>query len=529
MTDFVYTPGGATLKRFLRSNAFVRGIRGPIGSGKSVTCAIELLRRTLEEWPKNRNLPVSELNPKRSRWAVIRNTAPELKTTTIKTWLDWYPEEDYGDFNWSPPYTHHIRRFGIDMEVIFLALDRPEDVKKLLSLELTGAWINEAREVPKEIIDGATSRVGRFPSMRDGGSKWAGVIMDTNSPDDDHWWPIMSGEAPPPEWMSEDELLMFIKPDNWEFFTQPAAMVERMAGKELVGYDLNPAGENIQFLRPDYYPNLIRGKTRSWINIYVMNRLGSIQDGKKVYENYSPEIHGPDEDFDPVPGLPVELGQDYGLTPATVFSQNINGRRIVQHELCSKDMGVKRHGELVKQLLAKHYPWALEGRGTTLQIEADGSYSTLPSNGLLKITGDPAGDVRVGTDENTPFRQLRSLGLPAYPASTNDPSIRIDAVNDQFSRLVDGKPALIISKRCKMLRKACDGGYQYRRIQIIGTAPRYEEKPDKNRYSHVAEALQYLLLGAGHGSALVRGTSQAKPVVAERAGSPFQRLRDRRR
>ena len=40
----------------------------------------------------------------------------------------------------------------LDLEVIFLALDRPEDVKKLLSLELTGIWINEAREIPKVLL-----------------------------------------------------------------------------------------------------------------------------------------------------------------------------------------------------------------------------------------------------------------------------------------------------------------------------------------------------------------------------------------
>ncbi|WP_448191895.1 hypothetical protein [Azospirillum sp. sgz301742] len=518
MPAFDYAPDGATLKAFLRSQAFVRGIRGPIGSGKSVECAVEILRRTLEEWPKDRSKPPAAGNPRRARWAVIRNTAPELKTTTIKTWLDWFPEEDFGKFNWSPPYTHHIQRYGIDLEVIFLALDRPDDVKKLLSLELTGCWINEAREVPKEIIDGATSRVGRFPSMRDGGSKWAGVIMDTNSPDDDHWWPLLSGEAPPPEWMDEDELLMLVKPDNWQFFTQPPAMAEVYEGvgkhRKLIGYRLNEQGENHKYLRPDYYDNLIRGKSKTWINIYVMNRLGAIEDGKPIYDQYSPEIHAPDEDFDPVEGLPVYLGQDYGLTPATVFAQRVNGRWVIQFEICSKDMGAKRHGALVKQLLAEHYPWTLTTPETAKR--------------LLHGTGDPAGDIRVQTDEETPFMVMRALGLPVYPATSNDLSLRIDAVNEVFAKLVEGRPAILIAKRCKVLRKACGGGYQYRRIQVLGSAPRFEEKPNKNRYSHVAEALQYMLLGGGEGRALVHAGQASKPVVAKRAGSPFERLRSRR-
>ncbi|MCH7527338.1 MAG: hypothetical protein IID39_07875, partial [Planctomycetes bacterium] len=78
--------------------------------------------------------------------------------------------------------THHIKIQDIDCEVMFRALDRPDDVKKVLSLDLTGAWVNEAREVPKGIIDALTDRVGRYPSKRKGGPSWRGLIMDTNAP-----------------------------------------------------------------------------------------------------------------------------------------------------------------------------------------------------------------------------------------------------------------------------------------------------------------------------------------------------------
>ena len=178
------------------------GDRGPVGSGKSVTCCMEIMRRAVNQKPNDSGI-------RRSRWAVIRNTNPQLKTTTIKTWRDWFSDE-IGKFVWSPPYTHLVN-FGlgdkttVELEVIFLALDKQEDVKKLLSLELTGVWINEAREIPKSIVDACTMRVGRFPSMRDGGPSWFGVIMDTNAPDETHWWGIMSGEVPAPEYMAEEE------------------------------------------------------------------------------------------------------------------------------------------------------------------------------------------------------------------------------------------------------------------------------------------------------------------------------------
>ena len=207
MTTFKYKPDGEVLKSFMKDDTFFRGIRGPVGSGKSVGCCIEIFRRALAQ-------EQNEDGVRRSRWAIIRNTNPQLKTTTIKTWLDWFPEETWGKFRWEVPYTHHIKRKDLDLEVIFLALDRPEDVKKLLSLELTGIWINEARELPKSIIDACTMRVGRFPSMREGGPSWSGVIADTNAPEEDHWWPIMSGEVPVPDHIPHEQARMLVKPDN---------------------------------------------------------------------------------------------------------------------------------------------------------------------------------------------------------------------------------------------------------------------------------------------------------------------------
>ena len=104
---------------------------------------------------------------------------------------------------WQPPITHHLKlpsrdnAPGIDCEVIFMALSTPQDVRKLLSLELTGgAWVNEARELPKAVIDGLTHRVGRYPTKSDGGASWYGIIMDTNPPDADHWWHELAEKNP---------------------------------------------------------------------------------------------------------------------------------------------------------------------------------------------------------------------------------------------------------------------------------------------------------------------------------------------
>ena len=148
--DFSTAP---TIWKFLNNNSFVRGIMGPVGSGKSYACAAEIMLRAVKQKPSPRD------GIRYSRFAVVRNSYPMLRTTTLKTWMEIFPENIWGRAHWSPPITHHIKlpprgeAHGIDCEVIFLALDQPKDVRKLLSLELTGAWINEARELPKAIID----------------------------------------------------------------------------------------------------------------------------------------------------------------------------------------------------------------------------------------------------------------------------------------------------------------------------------------------------------------------------------------
>ena len=493
MINFKYKPDGEVLKSFMKDSTFFRGIRGPVGSGKSVGCCVEVFRRALEQ-----DKGVDGL--RKSRWAIIRNTNPQLRTTTIKTWLDWFPESDWGRFHWSVPYTHHIKKGEIDLEVIFLALDRPEDVKKLLSLELTGIWINEAREIPKSIIDACTMRVGRYPSMRDGGPSWSGVIADTNAPEEDHWWPIMAGEVPVPDHIPREQAKMLVKPDNWNFFTQPCGMLEtKDEDREIQDYKENAKAENQKNILANYYSNLIRGKTKSWIDVYVMNRLGHIQDGKPVYPMFASEVHIAKEEIPVAANVPVYVGIDFGLTPAAVLAQKVRGRWFVQSEIVAIDMGIVRFAEVLRQELATRFSAASE----------------------VIIYGDPAGDFRAQTDESTPFHILRGAGLRAYPAPSNSVDLRLESVSSQLTKMVEGKPALLIDRRCPQLIKGFEGGYAYKRMEVSGE--RYADKPDKNMFSHVHDAAQYLFLGAGEGRALMNNQKPLRPVVAKRSFDLFGR------
>lgn len=443
--DLTYRPAGPTVAAFHRSDAFVRGLRGPIGGGKSTACMAEIVRRSLAQPPGIKT------KLRRSRWAVVRNTLPQLKTTTIKTWHQWVPQQ-LGRWTMGPPPTHHLRLSDLDCEIIFLALDRPDDVRKLLSLELTGAWINEAREVPRAILDGLTGRVGRYPERADGGPAWSGIIMDTNSPDTDHWWYRMAEEQ---------------VPEGYAFFAQPAGD--------------GPDAENAANLPPDYYRRAAQGKEEGWVTVYVRGEYGFVRDGKPVYPEYRDPLHAAAQPLAAWPGLPLTVGVDFGLTPAAAISQRgPRGHWRVLGELVAEDMGAQRFGALLATELARRWPG-------------------LPAH----VWADPAGRQRAQTDERSAMDILAAqLACPVSAAPSNEFTLRREAVAATLSRLIDGEPGLALDPSCRMLRKGFAGHYRYRRLATSGE--RWRDAPDKNEFSHVHDALQYALLGGGEGD-VVRG------------------------
>ena len=91
-----------TVWKFLQDKSFVRGLMGPVGSGKSYACAAEIMLKAVQQVASPKD------GIKYSRFVVVRNSYPELRTTTIKTWQELFPENIWGPFRWSPPLTHHI-------------------------------------------------------------------------------------------------------------------------------------------------------------------------------------------------------------------------------------------------------------------------------------------------------------------------------------------------------------------------------------------------------------------------------------
>lgn len=446
-----------TAHAFHASNAFVRSLRGPIGTGKTVTCIMEILRRAREQKPFE--------GIRRSRWAAIRNSYPELKSTTIKSWQDWVPEE-VAPMKWDSPITSTFKSklpdgTFMECEIMFISLDRPADVKKLKSLDLTGGWINEASELPKAILDMLTGRVGRYPSMMQGGSSWSGIIMDTNSPDDDHWL---------------YQLAEVTKPEGYEFFAQPGALL-KIGDK----YVPNPLAENVEHhvLGYEYWLRQIPGKDAQWIKVYILGQYGSVFDGKPVYSEYNDTLHC--KQINPIQGVKLVIGLDFGLTPAAVITQtDARGRLLVLDEVVGDDMAIRGFLEdlLIPYLMDSYAPWWNK------------------KDEMIICIGDPAGDQRAQTDERCCFDEVRDKKLRIRAAKSNSWLPRRGAVAWYLSKLSGGQPAFLLDSDCPVLRKGFNGGYKYRRIQVTGEA-RFTDEAAKNSYSHPHDALQYAAMETG--------------------------------
>lgn len=459
-----YYPSGNMLGKFLASDAAVQMIIGPLGSGKTLGTIMKILKLMME-------IPPQKDGVRRSRWVAVRNTYGELKTTTMKDWLQVVPPT-VAHVNNNAPMEQKLRfdladGSSMDAEIIFLSLDRDEDVKKLRGIQATGVWLNEVSEIPLSIVAMARGRC-RFPSrstmsVKNEAMVWRGVIGDTNSPDEEHWLKKAYDEPP----------------DDWAVFRQPGGIIADGRG----GWYPNLKAENLQHLPENYYENLMSGATKDYISVFLANDWGIYIDGRACIPGFSDQTHScPDRDMNP--DLPVYIGLDFGLSPAAVFLQQEETAHglvwYVFHEICpEEDLGATR--------LAEEY---LKPAITRLcQPEQE-----------VHIFGDPSGSNRSQADDSmTVFLALSNAGIDASPSFTNDWSARVNAVARPLGRLIGGDtPGLQICKRCIMLRQGLAGKYRYRKIQgSRRDGDIYSLAPLKNRWSHVCEALQYALIGGG--------------------------------
>lgn len=458
-----------TCAAFMKSNSFGRMIAGPVGSGKTTACLFEIFRRSCEQAPAPDGY-------RYTRWAIVRQTLKQLKDTVLKditTWLEGIAEYKVSD------NTIYVTIGDVRSEWLLIPLDTPEDQRRLLSMQLTGAWMSEAIEMDVGIISPLAGRCGRFPAANLGGASWFGIIADTNMPSEgSDWHKFMALETPP----------------DWQIFIQPGGMDDTAENLEWLTQTpetlkLPLTSEVRRAQGRTYYERFLRSNTEDWCKRYVHAQYGDDPSGSAVFKDSFKAAFHVVEGVTPVVGHPLIIGQDFGRDPCSVICQlDHKGRLLVLEEVVADDIGLELHVE-------RNLRPALN----------DPNYL----GRAIAIVGDPAGRSKGSIYEETSFDALKRMGFQAFPAPTNDIDKRLRAVEAFLLAQRDGGPAILIDKeRCPKIARALSGGYRYARTRAGVRRP----TPDKNEYSHIIDALQYAALAAHGGMVgMIAGRLHQRP------------------
>ncbi len=468
-----YTPP-PTIKDYIvdyrPAELFYDWIVGPVGSGKTTGLFFKLVRMAKLQKPGPDGV-------RRTRAVVVRNTAPQLRDTTIVSWNYWFKDGQAG--TWRATESKFTLRFDdVECEVLFRPLDTPDDVARVLSLEVTFAILDEFVQIPMEIVDALSARLGRFPSMKDGGATNWGMWGSSNpSTEDNPWFDYLHENLP----------------ENARYFLQPSGF---SAGAE--NLDNLPGGR-------EYYTNQAKGKSLAWVKQFIEAEWGYSIAGKPVVPTFNPDMHVSPSPLKFDPMQPIVIGFDPGIGgSAFIFGQeDLHGRLRVYGELVQNGMGAERLiSERLKPYLRRRFP-----------------------NARVLIAPDPASANRGQSNEKSVVDVLRKHFDVKYDTN-NRLAPRLDAIEHYTTRLTDVGPALLIDgKECPVLVRALKGGWRFMldpKKDIIKGAD-----PEKNAYSHPGDAFGYL---ARHYAKLAeraeryggRGVVGFKPPVQRGAGYHFR-------
>lgn len=465
MSKIVAYNAPPTIAQFMMDDtSAVRLVLGPYGSGKTTGCIMELARRMLMEYPDAQGV-------RRTRFVVVRNTAQQLRQTILEDIRKWLsPAMNFRVTDSTVQFRLNLPDYGrVESDWLLIPLDKPEDQQRLLSLNLTGGWVSEFREIPISVVEALLGRVGRFRPLGSTQNAWKGIIGESNPPDEDS------------EWYKKLEIE---KPGNWTLYRQPGGM--------------EPTAENKENLPDEYYESLIESNTPDWVDVHVHAKYGKSLSGQAVFRSsFRPEYHVTYSPLMPTPSIPLMIGQDFGRTPASLIGQVDGlGRLLIFQECVTKDMGIEQF--CINVLRPKLYERFMGASAFMI--------------------ADPTGRYKNQVTEESGFDALKRIGFKVYPAQTNDVDPRIRAVEQAFLRQVNGGPMVIIDgANCPLLVQALKFNYRYRRKKNN----ELEDLPEKTHpWSDLADCLQYMCLGisGGYISALVSRSPMARAPRPRAAG-----------
>lgn len=198
-------------------------------------------------------------------------------------------------------------------------------------------------------------------------------------------------------------------------------------------------------------------------------RKWAVFKGKPVYKGaFYKHIHVANRPLFPDPNYPIFRGWDFGGNQSVAICQLIGGQIKVIGELPNRGKNTRTFAPEVITFCESTY-----GNNYDYIDVIDPSAMWEGKT----ATGAACADV------------MREFGIRPVAASTNDPERRIDAVTKFLMSVVGQERGLTISPECPIIIKGFESGYHYPEKP---TQAQRADRPLKNLYSHVQDALQYV-------------------------------------
>lgn len=204
--------------------------------------------------------------------------------------------------------------------------------------------------------------------------------------------------------------------------------------------------------------------TAGWEREYEINFNVSIE--KPFYGEFQYDRHVAKKPLMAIDSRPLLAALDYGLTPATAFSQtNAKGQLMILREIQSVDCGMRNHAKVMTSEIATFYP-----------------------RHEIEFIGDPAGNQRSQADERTANELLYDeFGINVYPGALTLTE-RSEAVRWYLTSLTpEGEPMIVFDPRLSILIGAFTGGYHRKQI-----GDKILDEPEKNEFSHLVDCVSYI-------------------------------------
>lgn len=471
-------PVGPIADRFAKDRTYLSCIMGPYGSAKTTTCFQRILWAAMWQRPGPDGV-------RRSRGCIIRDTYAQLQANVMKDWFAWFPKTKD---NWNGETLTHTLRLEmpnldgpgissiLEIEILFRALGEDGKAESVFKgMQLTWLWLNECDTLVQAVLKFGAPRVGRYPMAKDGGCAWSGIFADMNAPDIDNWTYEL--------FVNED---LGLTPEEMDAMRAAYGSDFGVAFHRQPG-GLEPEAENLMNLPPGYYDRLkISLTSENDQRRFIHNQFGAVRNGQPVYPEFIDSFHSSARDLQPVPELPIFIAVDGGSTPAAVFGQKMPDGQIrildelviynPSEETALEKMGPKTFAKDCRDFIAERFP-----------------------NARIKAGwGDPAAGYG-GDEENLNWRDDFSrefkIRIKDAPVPGNRLTYRIEGVRDLLKTNISGKPGIIISKSCKHLRRGFNNGYVIERVKRSNGSGNWRDQPSKNDFSHVHDALQYIVAG----------------------------------